>query len=148
MKYLNNHQGYINRLIAVLLVLVAIMLVIVSVPLRKAFQYRSECIACEQAMKSAGDGLIIEYLHRQKEDNVEEARNTILEVMPAREKICPSGGNVYLIKNDHGVYEPVCGLHNSDKVLRTRLNASCALDLLKETPGEIISRRMRMNRKP
>ncbi|MBR0409667.1 MAG: hypothetical protein IJI25_01510 [Eubacterium sp.] len=133
MKYLNNHQGYINRLIAVLLVLVAIMLVIVSVPLRKAFQYRSECIACEQAMKSAGDGLIIEYLHRQKEDNVEEARNTILEVMPAREKICPSGGNVYLIKNDHGVYEPICGLHNSDKVLRTRLNASCALDLLKET---------------
>lgn len=133
MRYKNNHKGYINRLVAVLLVLIVIMLVIISLPLKNAFQYRSECIACEQAMKSAKDGLIIEYLHRQKEGNVEEARNTILEVMPARENICPANGNVYLIKNDKDIYEPVCGLHYSDKVLRTRLNASCAQDLLKET---------------
>lgn len=139
MKHKSNNVGAVNRVIALLLVLIAIMLVVISVPLRKAFRYRSECIACEQAMKSAGDGLIIEYLHRRKESNIDEARNTILEVMPGREHICPSGGNIYLIKNDDGIYEPVCGLHDPDKILRTRLNASCAADLLRESRRKLLA---------
>ena len=136
-KYYNN-RGRVNILIIVLLILIAIMLVVVSVPVRKAFEYRSECIACEQAMKSAGDGLIIDYLHKQEGKDIEEARNTILDVMPGREHICPNGGNVYLILNDKGIYEPVCGLHYSDKALRCRLNASYTLKTLREVRAKSI----------
>jgi cell division protein FtsL len=130
-KSYNNHGG-VNIIIVILLILIAVMLVIISIPARKAFEYRSECIACEQAMKSAGDGLIIEYLHRQEGSDIKEARNTILDVMPGREHICPKGGNIYLILNDKDIYEPICGLHCSDKPLRTRLNASYAQSLLTE----------------
>lgn len=138
MKKCYNNHGRINILIVALLIMIAGMLIIISVPARKAFEYRSECIACEQAMKSAGDGLIIEYLDRQEGSDIEEARNTILDVMPGREHICPNGGNIYLILNDKDIYEPVCGLHYSDKKLRNRLNASYALNTLREVRAKTV----------
>ena len=137
MKYKNNRGG-INPIILILLILIAVMLVVISIPASKAFRYDSEARACQQAIKSASDGLIIEYLDTQKKDSIDEARNTILKVMPGRKNICPSGGNIYLILNSKGIYEPVCGLHCPDKPLRTRLNASYALNLLKEAHRKIM----------
>ena len=131
MKLFSN-RGSINRVIVVLLVLIAVMLLIIAFPLWKHFRERSEVIACEQAMKSAEDGLVIEYLSRSKEDSLENAIKTLDQVMVARPKICPSGGEVYLIKNRQGIYEPFCGLHDQDLKRRVRLNASRALDLLEE----------------
>ena len=133
-----NTRGAINRTIVLLLILIAVMLGIISVPAAKAFRYRSEVIGCEQAMKSAGDGLIIDYLYRFEESNVKDARGTLKEVMPARDNLCPAGGVVYLIKNSLGVYEPVCGLHDKDVAHRTRLNASYGLELLKTARKKIL----------
>ena len=129
MREKNNNRGAASRLIVIMLVLIAVMLVIIAVPAVAALQYKMECIGCEQAMKTAGDGLIIEYLNRFEESNIEEARETLEEVMPAREGVCPAGGTVYLIKDSRGIYEPVCGLHDPDAALRTRLNASYARSL-------------------
>ena len=125
-------RGGINRLVAVLLALIVVMLAIIAVPAWKVFRYRSEKTGCDQAMKSARDGLIIEFLSRWDAGSVEEAMVTLDEVLPARANICPAGGTVYLVRGDNGIFEPVCGKHNDDKKLRVRLNASRALDLLRD----------------
>ena len=124
------NRGGINRLAAILLVLIAIMLVLIAVPSYRVFQYRAQKTSCEQAMKSAKDGLIIEYLSRCDEGSVEDAMKTLDQVLPERPNICPAGGTVYLIKNSLGIFEPVCGLHDDDRRLRCRLNASRAMELL------------------
>ena len=124
--------GRVNRVVAALLALIAVMLVIIAIPAWQHFKERSQIIACEQAMKSAEDGLIIEYLNRFKEDSVEDAMKTLDIVMVARPNICPSGGEVYLIRNDLGIYQPLCGLHDPDAQYRARLNASRAKELLTE----------------
>lgn len=149
-------RGGVNRVVAVLLALIAVMLVIIAIPAWEHYRERSEIIACEQAMKSAKDGLIIEYLNRFEEGSVEDAMQTLDEVMVARPNICPAGGEVYLIKNDHGIYEPLCGLHDPDARHRTRLNASRAKELLlearrkalREVDGEPESVTIQLNGQP
>lgn len=130
MKKGKNTRGAVSRSVVLLLILIGIMLVIIAVPAWNAFRYRSERIGCEQAMKSAGDGLIIEYLGSFEESDIREARDTLERVMPAREDLCPVHGNIYLIKDENGIYEPVCGLHDPDVKRRTRLNASYAEEML------------------
>ena len=129
---LRSIRGGVNRVVAILLVAIAIMLVIILIPAWDDLRLLSQRLSCEQAMKSAKDGLIIEYLSRYKEGSVQDAMNTLDQVMIARPKICPAGGEVYLIKNSQGIYEPLCGLHDRDLKRRVRLNASRALELLRE----------------
>ena len=129
---LRSIRGGVNRVVAILLVAIAIMLVIILIPAWDDLRLLSQRLSCEQAMKSAKDGLIIEYLGRYKEGSVQDAMNTLDQVMIARPKICPAGGEVYLIKNSQGIYEPLCGLHDRDQKRRVRLNASRALELLRE----------------
>ena len=149
-------RGGISRAVAILLVLIAVMLVIIAIPSWNAYRYRAQRLACEQAMKSARDGLIIEYLSRWDSGSVQEAMKTLDEVMPERANICPSGGTVYLVpRGEDGIFEPVCGLHDSDGKLRCRLNASRAMDLLgeerrivkRETKAEPESVRIQLNGK-
>lgn len=126
------NRGGINRATAILLALIGVMLVVISIPAYRIFRYRSQKTACIQSLKSARDGLIIEYLSRFEEDSLENAMKTLDEVMPERPNLCPAGGTVYLIKNDLGIYEPICGLHETDRKLRVRLNASRGMELLRE----------------
>lgn len=132
MQKIGERRGGINRLIALLLALIAVMLVLIAVPGWKRFRYRSEKTACEQAMKSARDGLIIDYLAHFESGDAQDAMQTLDEVLPERDDICPSGGTVYLLRGANGIFEPFCGLHDSDTQRRTRLNASRALELLRE----------------
>ena len=126
-------RGGINSATGILLALIAVMLVIIAIPAWRAFSYRSAKTGCVQAMKSAGDGLIIEYLFRNNESGSEQnAKDALDSIMVARPDICPSGGNVYLIRDNNDIYVPVCGLHDDDTKLRVRLNASYARDALKE----------------
>ncbi len=125
-------RGGVNSIVAVLLILIAVMLVLIAIPGWKTFRYRSEKTACEQAMKSARDGLIIDYLNHFEAGTVQQAMQTLDEVLPERANICPSGGTVYLLRGANGIYEPLCGLHDSDTRRRARLNASRALELLQE----------------
>ena len=131
---LRSIRGGVNRVVAILLVLIAIMLVVVLLPAWDDLRLLSQRLSCEQAMKSAKDGLIIEYLGRFKEGSVQDAMNTLDQVMVARPNICPAGGEVYLINNREGIYEPLCGLHDRNARRRTRLNASSASPLRKSTP--------------
>ena len=154
-KFLSRRGG-INRLIAILLVLIAILLVLIAIPGYRVFRYRSQKTGCEQAMKSARDGLIIDYLSHWEAGSVEDAIQTLDEVLPARADICPAGGTVYLVRGKNGIFEPICGLHDSDIPRRARLNASRAKDLLteglrrarRELGEEPESLEIRLNSKP
>ncbi len=132
MAKLSNTKGGTARILVILSALILIMVGIMLIPSWKDFRFESECRGCEQAMDTATDGLRIEYLDTFEEGSVREARKSLSEFMPEREDICPSHGNVYLIKNDEGVFEPVCGLHNRDAARRTRLNASYTGNALEE----------------
>ncbi len=129
-------SGKINRLVALLLVLIGIMVIVILFPSWQRFRFRSEKTACIQALKSAEDGLIIDFLSHYEERTVEGARETLDSVLPERPNICPAGGTVYLIKGPDGIYQPVCGLHDSDLKERTRLNASRSKDLLVDALAE------------
>ena len=129
---LKHNRGGINRAVAVLLALIGVMLVLISIPILKKYRYQSGVIGCEQAMASARDGLILEYLKSWDAGTVQQAMVTLDEVMPGRDELCPDHGIVYLVKQDNGIFEPVCGLHDPDVKQRVRLNASHALDLLRE----------------
>ena len=149
-------RGGINRAVAILLVLIGIMLVIIAIPSWNAYRYRAQKLACEQAMKSAKDGLIIEYLDRWDSGTVQQAMETLDKVLPERANICPAGGTVYLVRRDDGIFEPVCGMHDSDLPRRCRLNAARAMELLgearriikRETKQEPESVRIELNGKP
>ena len=131
-KKLRTCRGGVNRLVAVLLALIAVMLVIIALPSLRGYRDRAQIIACEQALNSARDGLIIEYFNSFQAGSVEEARDTLDAVMPARANICPSGGTIYLLRGGDGIFEPICGLHDPDERQRCRLNASRARELLDE----------------
>ena len=51
MTKLRSRRGGTARILVILAVLILIMVGILMIPSWKAFRYRSECIACEQAMK-------------------------------------------------------------------------------------------------
>lgn len=138
-KLVNRHGGT-NRALVILAILILVMVAVIYLPSWEAFRYRSECIACEQVMKTATDGLRIEYIDTFDESSIREARKTLDRVMPEREDICPAHGNVYLLKNVEGVFEPVCGLHDPDAARRTRLNASYAGDVLTEARKKLIDK--------
>lgn len=127
-------------MVVILAVIVLILLVVISIPAWKAFQYRSEYLACEQAMKSANDGLIIEYLGTYEEGDTKAARKALDQIMVARPDICPKHGNIFLVKGADGVYTTVCGLHDKDVRERTRLNSTYCLRKLRESRKKLIDK--------
>ena len=129
-------RGGMSRIVALLLVLIAAMLVVIALPSWKDFRVRAEKVACEQALESARDGLIIDYLNNNEAGTAQDAMATLDEVLPARANICPAGGTIYLVRNGKGIFEPICGLHDSDERKRCRLNASRALELAQEALEE------------
>ncbi|MBE6040171.1 MAG: hypothetical protein E7219_04310 [Clostridiales bacterium] len=137
---LRSTYGGTARILVILSVVILILVFILSIPALKRFNYEWQCIACEQAMKSAKDGLVIAYLDTFDESSLKEARRTLDEVMPARPDICPNGGNVYLIRNSEGILEPLCGLHDRNVRERTRLNATYAGNQLLEERKNILEK--------
>ena len=129
---LHSRRGGLTRAAAILLVLIAIMLVVVAIPAWRAYKYRADRLGCMAALKTVRDSLLIEYLGNFEEMSTDDARETLLVTMPGREEYCPAHGNVYLIPDEYGTYIPICGLHGPDAKQRTRLNASYALQELKE----------------
>ena len=138
MRKLRSSYGGTARILVILSVLIIIMCGLLMIPTWKAFRFKSECIGCREAIKTATDGLRIEYMDSFTEGSLQDARNALDQFMPERPDICPKHGNVYLIRNDEGIIEPVCGLHSSDAARRTRLNASYAGNALEEARKKIL----------
>ena len=133
-KKIISRSGGITRAAGILLAAIGVMLMIIfAVPAWNYIVSEFERTGCVQAMKTAKDGLIIEYLGKFENGTADEARQSITEFMPAREQLCPAGGNVYLVRREDGIYETFCGIHDKDTKRRTRLNASFVLLELRGT---------------
>ena len=147
MKLLGNKlgavRGGINRLVAILLALVVIMLVVVSIPTFRWYQALSERHACEAAMDTAWRKMAEDYIINGSM-KVDEVKAAVGYAMNGWDDICPGGGKVYLVKTRNNrsasedkaggklPYELVCGKHDKDEKLRTRLNADDILRQLQE----------------
>lgn len=129
-RKLRSDRGGVKWPIILLIVLNLVLVVLIAIPFWNNFQYEAAKVGCDQAMKSAGDGLIIEYLGSFEEITSEEAMKKLDQIMPGRDELCPVGGSVYLTKGENGIFVPVCGLHDSNEKERVRLNASYAKLLL------------------
>ena len=130
-----------SRAVAILLVLVAVMALIVAIPPTwRYFKSRSSEIACVQSLDSATRQISVDFLYQyyaDDEQTAEEVKAEAARAMLGWEDICPAGGTVYVVRNpseDEGLpYLLVCGLHNKDSKLCTRLNADYVLDQLRDT---------------
>ena len=140
MTKLRSRYGGTARILVILAALILLMLVIIAIPAFKRFNFKSEQIACEQAIKSANDGLKIQFLSTYEKESITDARKSLAQIMPEREDICPRHGNVYLTREEHGIFEAVCGLHDWDAAKRTRLNASYAGNMLTEERKNIFEK--------
>ena len=118
-----------SPVIAVLLILILIVIGIAAVPIVKDMLEKEARTECEAALTTARRQLTTDFLLSASSGSYtsKDARNAV--VMLGHDNICPSGGTVHIIGEEYGDSEPkmVCGLHDSDTKLRTRLNAEYVL---------------------
>ncbi len=133
---LHSRRG-ISRAVAILLILIAVMLVLISGPAYRAYKYHADELGCAASLKTASDSITIDFLFNGEPIATDDISDILGETMPGRDKLCPAGGTVYLIPLENGTYELVCGLHGKDARQRTRLNASYALERLRDALLEL-----------
>lgn len=135
---LNNARG-LSRIHWIIIVLVAALVVAVGIPVYNYYKTRADALGCLAALDTAWRQMRDELLYSGEELMAEDANSVLAIAMPERYKdsLCPAQGTIYLIKDDEGGYTPVCGIHDSDKEQRTRLNASYAMSLLEEEIADL-----------
>lgn len=122
-RVIRDRRGGISRAAVILLVLIAVMLVVIAIPNWNSFRKRSAAYGCRLSLNTAGDAISIETIMGGEALTVGESREIIARSMPGRDRLCPSGGDVYFLSREDGTYDLVCGLHAEDTKLRAKLNA-------------------------
>ena len=130
---LNGAEG-MSRLVALLLVAIIVMCVVISVPSVRWYQAHSAQTACAAGLDSARRRLAENYLSGNFDQNAREAKAMVAYAMNGWDDLCPSGGKIYLVKNEDSEmpFDLLCGMHCSDKKRCTRLNSNYVLEQLKE----------------
>ena len=123
----------ISRLMALLLALVVVMCVVISVPTVRYYWARYRSAACAAGLDTARRRLAEQFLSDGGQ-SAGEARDAVAYAMVGWDDLCPSGGKVYLVETESGEspYDLVCGLHDPDIRLRTRLNSGYVLEQLRD----------------
>lgn len=124
----------LNRTVGILLILVAVMLVIVAIPAYHYYRALSAEIGCMSAMDTAKRQLTTEFLLRLGKMDAKEGKEVVTTAMLGYDDICPGGGNVYLLADGDPQYpfRLICGLHDEDKKLCTRMNGAYVKDAVAE----------------
>jgi len=132
-----------SRAVAILLVLVTVMALIIAIPrIWRFFKDSSSEIACVQSLDSASRQIAVDYLlqyYAENEQSAEEVKAVAANAMLGWDDICPAGGSVYVVPTNDpdGVpFKLVCGMHNKDAKLCTRLNADYVLSQLRAAIGK------------
>ena len=129
-RKLHSSGGY-SLLLLILLIAVFVMLVIVLLPRILHYKEEADNYGCKVAMNKTQDMLDVEFLNDYGM-TLEQADEVIHRAMWEQDWLCPSGGDYFVV--DRGgpqLYRVTCGLHESDTLLRTELNAKHAFSLLK-----------------
>ena len=129
-----NSRG-MSWLIAVMLVLIIVLSITAMIPSYRRYQERGKALACATALDTARRQLATDYMSAGFENGkAQQAKEFVGQVMNGWDDLCPDYGTVYIVPRDGDTlaWDVVCGLHNSDKKLCTRLNSDYVLEQLRE----------------
>lgn len=129
-------QKMLGRILALLVLVFLLVVVMVVLPLIEKQQAKAEAYACSVAMKKAEDVLLVEVLS-DPELSSSQAAIVVDESKLEMDSLCPTHGDFYLVPQ-FGTWHVTCGIHESNNVVRTRLNATRVFDMLN---AEIAERR-------
>lgn len=121
-----------SRTITILLILIGIMAAIIAAPFVLQYLHESSQFACQTALDSARRQMAADYMLTNGIPTVKDAQGHTTYALSGWDDLCPSGGTVYVREVDNASdsempYELICGLHNPDTKLCTRLNANYVL---------------------
>ena len=137
MKYcvkrkLNSIIG-LARIHVILIVIIAVLVVIAAIPGIRKYKYHGEWLLCADSLRVVNGVLTVERITEGEEYiSLDTAAGVLSVTLPGRDDYCPAGGTVYFVEQDHNQWKAVCGEHDSDHALRTRLNAAYVLTQLKD----------------
>ena len=120
------------RIHVILILLVALLLAAAAVPGYRAYKYHADWLLCADSLRVVNGALTVDYLTGSGAKNLTDTEDALVSILPGRDGYCPTGGTVYFVKQKDGTWKAVCGEHDSDHALRTRLNASYVLTQLKD----------------
>ena len=115
--------------IHVLLLLLCILLALMLYwPLAQANRQHAQEMVCMTSLRVVNGALVLDMVSSGNTSSLDEAAEELVSTLPGRDGYCPSGGTVYFLKQKKGgEWKAVCGMHDEDHALRTRLNASYVL---------------------
>lgn len=132
---LHSDRG-MSWLIAILLLAVIVLSITALIPSYRRYQEQGKAVACATALDTARRQLAADFMLGGFENGkAEEAKEFVSYVMNGWDDLCPDYGTVYIVRRTDDSpmdWDIVCGLHCSDKKLRTRLNADYVLEQLRE----------------
>ena len=119
----------LSLLFTILSIAILVMVVIILLPRILHYKEEADNYGCKVAMNKTQDMLDVEFLNDYGL-TLEQADEVIHRAMWEQDWLCPSGGDYFVV--DRGgpqLYRVTCGLHESDTLLRTELNAKHAFSL-------------------
>jgi len=130
-----------SRTVTILIILALIMAGIIAAPYVMQYLHESGQYACMTALDSARRQMAADYMLSSGVSTVKDAQGHTTYALNGRDDLCPSGGTVYIreIENPSDSempYELICGLHNPDTKLCTRLNSNYALAQIQKAVGK------------
>ena len=99
----------------------------ILMPLIQNRERKAEGYACTLAIRRAQDAVLVEFFS-DPEMTEKDAAIVVDRSKLAREDLCPSGGDYYLVPISGGSWRVTCGLHEEDTIQRTRINAARVLE--------------------
>ena len=130
----SNHG--IARIHFLMLIFCLTLLIVIFIPAYKAYKYHGQWLACAESLRVVNGAFVVDLLDNGEALSLNEASEHVVAILPGREGYCPAGGNIYFIKEKQGEWKAVCGMHDSDHMERTRLNASYVLNRIREKVRE------------
>ena len=123
----------ISRAVVIVIISVIVLLIAAIIPLAIYHKQISDKIGCTQAMDSGTRQLYDAYLMGDVR-SVEDAKAVVTRAMNGWDDLCPGGGTVHIVydKTAEKPYRLACGIHDTDTVERTNLNAKYVLEQLIE----------------
>ena len=138
-RKINSEHG-VTWIHVILAVAILVMLTIIAVPVINKWKYHGEWLLCADSLRVVNGALTVDYLMNDLQaQSLDDSEEMLVDVLPGREGYCPTDGTIYFVRQEDDTYKAVCGEHDSDHALRTRLNASYVLsqlrdELLKQEP--------------
>ncbi len=133
-----DRRAGVSRAVVLLAVLVTALAVAVAVPGVTGLVRQGEAVGCAAALDSAGRRIVQDYLGGNSDPTPQQVKEVAARAMLGWEDLCPGGGNVYVVAQEgEPPFRLVCGMHDGDTKLRTRLNAEYVRDQVRQALVEI-----------